>query len=297
MKTVRKFDYDKFDGLLNADSAQPHIHIVDMPFRIASIWQDYGCEIGVWEKDSQVMAWAIFQPAWWNLDFAIHPVVRGSGLEQEIFAWGKDQMREYAHRTGEEFWGSVEIFEDAPHVNQTIPNLEAVGFAPFDWSTLRFELDLSQDVSNNSPLPAGFTIRPLRGESEVPAYVDLHRAAFGSEKMTIAWRTRTLQQAAYRPEIDLIIENDQRLPVGFCVCWMRADVGQIEPLGIHPDFQGLGLGQALELAAYQTLKHFGSRLIKVDHVSLNDHAISLSRKTGFRQKNNALRYYVEVKCT
>jgi len=295
MRTTKIYAFEKFDGLLNADPEQPHIHIVDMPFRIASLWQDYGCEIGVWEKDKRVLAWAVFQPAWWNLDFVIHPSLRGSGLEQEIFTWGKDQMWKYACLTREEFWGSVEIFEDTPNISQTIQNLEAVGFTPFDWSTIRFELELSREMPP-AQLPKGYTIRPLRGERDVQDYVNLHRAAFGSEKMTVAWRKRTLQQPAYRAEIDLVVANDENIPIGFCVGWLRGAVGQIEPMGIHPAYQGRGLGQALELSAYQTLRNCGAGLIKVDHVSLNETAIALSRKTGFQQRHNALRYYVDVKC-
>lgn len=296
MRTTKTYDYQNFSGLLDADEQHPHIHSVDMPYRISSTWQDYDGEIGVWEEDGRVVAWAVFQPAWWNLDFVVHPALRGSTLEQEIFAWGNEQMLNYACRTGEEFWGSVEVFEDTPNAAQTIRNLEAVGFVAFDWSILRFEAELGGDPPAFQ-LPPGYAIRPLRGESEVSVYVDLHRAAFGSEKMTVAWRKRTLQQPGYDSELDLVVENDDGTPVGFCVCWLKDGVGQIEPLGVHPDYQGMGLGTALEFAAYQTLKQHGARVIAVDHVSLNENAIALSRKTGFQQRNNALRYYVDVKPT
>jgi ribosomal protein S18 acetylase RimI-like enzyme len=294
MKTAEIYDCEKLNSLLDADPNYPHIHIVDMPYRIASVWQDHDCEIGIWEQAGRVSAWALFQPAWWNLDYAVHPAIRGSELEQEIFAWGQDQMHKYAWRTEEEFWGSVEIFEDSPNAGATIKNLEAVGFTPFEWSIFRFELDLTQKLAPVQ-LPKGYKVRPLQGESEVQAYVAIHQAAFDSARMTSAWRQRILQQPAYRPEMDLIVENDANVPVGFCICWLQGDVGQIEPLGVHPDYQGLGLGKALELSAYQTLKNHGARLIKVDHASYNENAIALSLKTGFRKRNNALRYFVDVK--
>jgi ribosomal protein S18 acetylase RimI-like enzyme len=295
MRITKRCDFEKLEDLLNADPEHPHIHIVDMPYRIASIWQDHGCEIGIWERAGKVVAWAIFQPAWWNLDFVVHPAMRGSELEQEIFLWGKDQMLKYSRRTGEEFWGSVEIFEDRPDAARTIRNLEMIGFTPFDWSIYRLELDATKKLPPTQ-IPGGYKVRPLRGESEIQAYVNLHRAAFGSERMTTAWRKRIMQQPAYKSEIDLVIENSDNVPVGFCVCWLREDEGQIEPLGIHPDYQGIGLGKALELCAYRTLKNHGARKIKVDHASSNENAIALSQKTGFCQRNNALRYYIDVKC-
>lgn len=293
MKTVKSCDYEAVNDLLSADAEHPHIHIVDMPYRMTSIWQDYDCQMGIWEKASDVLAWAVFQPAWWNLDFVVHPALRGSAIEQEIFGWGKEQMLAYAKRTGEEFWGSVEFFEDSPNAAQTIKNLEAVGFAPFDWSIVRFELGLLQELPE-AQLPAGYSIRPLHGMREVQAYVDLHRAAFGSERMTVAWRKRILEHPAYRSEFDLIVENREKVPVGFCVCWRRENAGQIEPLGVHPDYQGMGLGKALEISAYQLLKRHGATLIKVDHASFNENAIAVSVRTGFRQKHNALRYFVDV---
>ena len=188
MRTTKTYDYGKLNSLLNADPQHPHIHIVDMPYRIASIWQDHGCEVGVWEENDQVVAWAIFHPGWFNLDYVIHPEFRGSQLEREIFSWGQAQMQQYSGRTGYEFWGSVEIFEDVPNASETIKNLEGLGFNPFDWSIYRFELELAEELARVQ-LPNGFNIRPLHGEAEVQAYVDLHRAAFGSQVMTTAWPT------------------------------------------------------------------------------------------------------------
>lgn len=294
MKTVKRYDYKQLDALLNSDPDHPHIHLVDMPYRMTSTWQDHGGELGIWERANQVVAWAVFQPAWWNLDFAVHSSLQGTELEQEIFLWGKEQMATYSKQTGEDFWGSVELFEATPTTPQTIKNLEAVGFAPFDWAMIRFELDLFQELAQVQ-LPAGYKIRPLRGMSEMESYVQLHQTAFGSKRMTTEWRTRTLQHPAYRSDLDLIVENDEKVPVGFCICWQREAMAHIEPLAVHPDYQGMGLAKALEIFACQTCKSHGIRSIKVDHASFNENAIALSLKTGFRQSNRALRYYIEVK--
>jgi GNAT superfamily N-acetyltransferase len=265
-----------------------------MPYRLTSTWQDQGCELGIWEKDDQLLAWAVFQPAWWNLDYALHPSAQGSALEAELLAWGQDQMKRYARRAGEQFYGSVEFFEDAPQAGQRVNYLERLGFQKFDWSIIRFAIDLQQDLPQPQ-LPAGFTIRPLRGRGEVGAYVSLHRAAFGSEKMTTAWRMRTLDHPAYRPEIDLVVVGPEDQPVGFCIGWLWQDIGQIEPLGVHPAYQGKGLGRALELTALHTLRQHGARWGYVDHVSLNEKAIALSLQTGFKPLNNALRYFIDLK--
>jgi ribosomal protein S18 acetylase RimI-like enzyme len=279
--------------LLNMDTDFPPIHLIDMPFRQTSTWQDHDCEMGIWQKGDEILAWAVFLPPWWNLDFAIHSAERGSDLENEVFAWGKEQMLAYAQRTGESFWGSVEFFEDTPNAARTVENLGTLGFQKFKWSTLRFEIALDQEMPR-AQLPDGFQIRPLAGIGEMDEYVSLHRAAFGSDRMTPAWRMRTLAHPAYRPEIDQVILSPEGKLVGFCICWIWHDLGQIEPLGVHPDYQGLGLGGALELSALERLQNQGVRWVYLDHVSLNEKAIALSLKTGFRQINNALRYYIDT---
>jgi len=288
-----KPDYRLLQTLLSTDSDHPHIHLVDMPYRLSSTWQENGCELGIWEKRDELLAWAVFQPPWWNLDFVIHPSQAGLSLEKEIFEWGKEQMMAYAKRSGEDFYGSVEIFEDAPGVEQTIENLLSLGFEKFDWSILRFEKNLQKETQQPQ-LPEGYSIRPLRGKAEVEAYVELHRAAFGSEKMTTAWRMRVLEHPYYRPEIDLVVESPKKKLVGFCVCWQWQGVGQIEPLGVHPEYQGKGLGKALELSAHLALRNSEVQRIFVDHASENTEAIALSLKTGFRPINNAARYFVEI---
>jgi ribosomal protein S18 acetylase RimI-like enzyme len=57
---------------------------------------------------------------------------------------------------------------------------------------------------------------------------------------------------------------------------------------------GRGLGKALELTAAHILRDNGLHTLHVDHGSLNEQAIGLSKRTGFKQFRNALRYYVEV---
>jgi ribosomal protein S18 acetylase RimI-like enzyme len=291
--TTNNLNSFRFQESLNADLQHPHIHLADMPFRVTSTWQDRDCEFGVWEKENQILAWAVFQPPWRNLDYAISPSERGSNLEKEVFAWGKGQMTAYSKRTGEDYYGAIEFFENTPNVEQTVEHLEALGFKKHAESTFRFEIDLHQEFPQHQ-LPNGYIVCPSRGKTEVDDYVNLIQAVFGSDWMTKEWRMRTLEHPAYRPDIDLVIANSENIPVGFCLCWLWQDIGQIEPLGVHPDYQGKGLGKALELAAFEALQNQGARFMYVDHGSLNEKAIALSITTGFRQRNNALRYYVNT---
>ena len=280
-------------ALLVQEPGNWHIHALDMPYRLSSTWQDHGGEIGLWERDGELLAWALFLPPWWNVDYALHESVRGTALEAEIFAWGKAQMNAYATRSGEDFWGSFEFFADAPGAEQTRHALEAQGFQPFTWSTLRLTLDLRQELAPPE-LPAGFQVRPLAGAAEAAAYVQLHRDVFNSDRMTLAWRLRTLAQAAYRPDLDLLLVDPAGTLAGFCVCWVSGADAHIEPLGIHPDFQGQGLGKALERTAAHRLRDQGITTLHIDHASFNETALAVSQQSGFKLSRTALRYYVEI---
>ena len=78
--------------------------------------------------------------------------------------------------------------------------------------------------------------------NEIAAYVNLHQAVFESKNMTVAWRERTLQRPKYIPDLDLVIAAPDGRLAAFCVCWLHKDLngnisGQIEPLGVHSDFE------------------------------------------------------------
>jgi ribosomal protein S18 acetylase RimI-like enzyme len=301
--TTHQPNFVRYQELFTIDPTYPHVHLVDMPFRLTSPWQDQGCELGVWKQDTTMVAWAVFQPPWRNIDYAIVPSERGSSLEQELLAWGKEQMKHYSLRTGKHFYGSVELYEDTPHLERTEASLHALGFDTLDASTLRlekldasilrFEIDLQQAFPEYQ-LPEGYIIRPLRGKAEAQESVHLMNAVFGSNWMTNTWRLRTFEHPAYRPAIDLVVTNPDNHLVGFCSCWLWHHLGQIEPLGVHPDYQRMGLGRALELAAMGVVWNQGARLLYVDHGSSNEKARALSRKAGFRQINNALKYYIHT---
>jgi mycothiol synthase len=192
----------------------------------------------------------------------------------------------------------VNVFEEQ---QQRCEELEAAGFASQaevgDNSWFQLMLERSADIpAPEADVPAGFSIRSLRGPSEVEEYVALHRAAFQSESMTAAWRLRTLQQPAYRPELDLVaVAPDGRL-AGFCVCWFDLfgpsgrPSGQIEPLGVHPDFQGQGLARAILAEGINRLQQLGAERVLVETDNYRPAAIALYESVGFRIAHKVLVY-------
>ncbi len=168
------------------------------------------------------------------------------------------------------------------------------GFELDDWTMRRLCLPLDHPLDTFNP-PPGFTIRSLRGSSEVPAYVALHRAAFGTLNMTEDWRARTLEHPAHQRALDLVAEDEMGQLAGFCIGWMSeingVKTGQIEPLGVLPDFQARGLGRALLLETLRRMRELGAVNILIDAESYNPGSQHLYESVGFRDLYHTIKYF------
>jgi ribosomal protein S18 acetylase RimI-like enzyme len=114
-------------------------------------------------------------------------------------------------------------------------------------------------------LPAGFTIRHVAGEHEVENLVELHRAAFGTENMTVAYRLAMMRVPDYDPSLDLIAVAPDGRMASFCVGTIPAQEnalnghkdGWLDPIGTRPEFQRRGLARALLLTGLNLLNQRG----------------------------------------
>lgn len=244
-------------------------HVVDLPWRLSSPAINEGRDATCWEDaDGQVVGFAAWQQYWAALDFFILPDLPGperQAVETDLFAWADARFRERDEERGRTLPYGVEFRDDDYERRRLV---EAHGFLLDEED--RYVL-LRHPLAALAPVPAlpdGFTLRPLAGEQEAAAYADLHRAAFESISMTTAWRERTLRTPQYRPELDLVIGARDGSLAGFCVGWYEPSrgVAQVEPIGVHPRFQQLGLGRILLLEMLCRFKAHGasSAIIQTD---------------------------------
>jgi len=112
---------------------------------------------------------------------------------------------------------------------------------------------------------AGFVIRPIAGEHEVEKLVALHRAAFGTENMTVAYRLAMMRVLEYESSLDLVAVAADGELAAFCMAYIptaenllsgRKD-GWLDPIGTRHTFQRRGLAKALMLTALHRLKQRG----------------------------------------
>jgi ribosomal protein S18 acetylase RimI-like enzyme len=265
-----------------------HLHVTDLPYRFSSWAFDEPDNARLWvDADGELLAWAVMQTPFWTIDYAIRPGAE-SELHPRVLAWADSRARAVLDTaSGRPAW-FVNVFAGQA---ARIRDLEAAGFAcqsdvgEDSWSKVFMRRESSEPAPGVS-LPAGFAIRPLAGEGEVEAYVDLHRAVFESRNMTAAWRTRTLRRPEHVPDLDLVaLAPDGRL-AAFCVGWLDRDaddvVGQVEPLGVRVDFRRLGVGRAILSECLRRMRQLGARRVFVETDNDRNAVLDLYESAGFR---------------
>lgn len=255
-----------FRGMADVARIQPLVaamplstrHVVDLPWRLSTPLMQEGRDAVLWEDaQGQVVGFAAWQYYWAALDFFILPGPTAQQVEQDLFTWGEERFRELDAERGRPLPYWVE-FRDDDLARRELA--EAHGFLLDEGEHYVALEHTLTDLPPVPTLPEGFTLRPLVGEQEVAAYAKLHQAAFESTSMTPEWRARTLQMPQYRPELDIVVSAPGGELAGFCVGWLAPGrgVAQIEPLGVHPRYQHLGLGRVLLLEMLHRFRAHGA---------------------------------------
>jgi len=262
-----------------------HLRVIDLPWRLSSWALDNPANVALWvDGTDQLMAWAVLQAPFWTIDYTIHPGAP-AGLHAQLLTWADARARAVLDTPDSRPAWFVTVFPDQA---ARIRDLEAAGFAcqadvgEDSWS--KVFMCRARAPIEEQPLPAGFTIRPLAGDAEVEAYVELQREVFESRNMTVAWRARTLSRPEYVPELDLVaVAPDGRL-AGFCIGWLdpNAPRGQIEPLGVRAEYRQFGLGRALLFECLRRLQAHGAQDIYVETDNYRNAALELYESAGFR---------------
>jgi mycothiol synthase len=278
-----------------------NLHVTDLPYHTCT-WalDDPGHTRLWWDETGRLLAWVILQIPFDALDFACHPEVEAA-LLPEMLAWADEYSR--AHHeiiplgTPEDqpCW-FVNVFADQA---ERICTLEAAGFAcqadvgEYSWTKVFMQRPADLPVKEYR-IPPGFVVRPLAGESEVEAYVQLHRAIFGTKNMTADWKRRLLQHPDYTPDLDLIVATPDGRLAAFCVCWLDRHgpelIGQIEPLGCHRDFRHFALGRVALAEGLRRMQAHGAKKLFVEANNWRNTAFRLYESMGFKVVRDVLVY-------
>jgi ribosomal protein S18 acetylase RimI-like enzyme len=281
---------------LAAASPDRNLHVVDLPYRLCSWALDDPDNVALWVDGRGLLAgWAVLQAPFWTVDLALRPSAE-TDLFPRILDWMAARTRAAVGTPhGHPTW-YVHVFGDQA---SRLRRLDQAGFAcqsdvgENSWSRVLLE---RRKPLPRTPSHSGFNVRPLRGAAEVQAYVELHRATFGSKNMTAEWRTRTVTAPHHVEDSDLVaVDADGRF-AGFCIGWLcRGDtpVGQIEPLGIASAYRERGLGAALLSECVRRLAAHGARTVLVETDTYRTPALGLYESLGFEALRDVLVYRKE----
>jgi mycothiol synthase len=163
--------------------------------------------------------------------------------------------------------------------------LKRRGYTPLDWSEYQRFMPLD-NLSPASPLPPGYTIRPLAGEDELPARSWLSWKAFHEnepDERYGGWEWyRNVQRAPlYRRDLDLVAVAPTGELAAFATLWFdpHTHTAAFEPVGTHPAFRRLGLGRALLQEGLRCTAALGATQAAVS--SYSESAGALYASVGF----------------
>ena len=247
----------------------------------------------LWEDPQRQLVGFVYVSRYQNLVDVFDERVFTPELEAEMMAWAVTAVRQRNQRRGE-----VQTL-DASSLDRDLRRLEMLaryGFERQSETSLLMACPLTQPAAEPLLLP-GFTIRPMGGEAELEAYVALHRAAFGTGNMTVAYRQTIMRAPDYLPELDLVAVAPNDELAAFCVCQIFPDdspragsqkEGWTDPIGTHPAYQRLGLAKALMLAGMRLLQSRGIDTALLGTSSENVPMQRLAESVGFHKVSNTL---------
>lgn len=136
-------------------------------------------------------------------------------------------------------------------------------------------------------LPDGFTIRTVAGIEDAEKLAEVHAGAFGSE-WTPEEYAKVMQSPGYDPSREFVVVSPEGRYAAFAVTWydMLNKTGYFEPVGTHPQFQRLGLAQAVMNHAMKIMRSMGLDEALVVHESPEEDPApaALYKRLGFEER-------------
>lgn len=230
--------------------------------------------------DGRLTAFAFVNTTYRNLYFEMDD--DNEAIGRQIVNWGLACLQEAGYKP------PLTLDTSCRDDDGRLALLRRHGFVPQPMRTLRMARSLAEPIASPN-LPPGFRIRPLAGEAEVEARGALHRAAFGTENMTVEAYLADMRAPEYDPALDLVVVSENGRLAAFCTCSINAEENSItgrrdgytDPVGTHPDFQRQGLAQALLLAGMQSLKERGMETAVLGTSSQNNAMQKTAISVGF----------------
>ncbi|MFI6096595.1 GNAT family N-acetyltransferase [Lentzea sp. NPDC051213] len=220
-------------------SQRSNWHIGDLAWqRYEHVGREHEWQFEVWERDGEVAAWA-----WAQQDSDLFLLVDPAhpDLADEVLKRFPDRQ--------------VMILDAEQHL---IAALERQGYAPKDgWHQIFMTHDL-RDLPD-PVVPEGFTVRSIT-EADLAQRVEVHQKVWHPSRVTEESYRNVMAAWPYRPDLDWVVEAPDGRFAAYCLMWPDEQnrVGELEPVGTHPDFRRMGLARAACFGAMRALRELGA---------------------------------------
>ncbi len=242
--------------------------------RDAAVWED---------EQGEIIGFAMLskrrvESTTYGLERVIHPAKNRAETTNAILDWSNERLTEIAREQQTTQTVGVVPFEQ--DTQQDITLLENRGLALVQTGYNVYMGCGLENPVEAAVLPIGFEIEPL-GVSEVAEY----QALYGFAAVLLEHQKELIHHPQYQ---HLVIKNPEGKMVAYLECsisreeWLRSrkQIGWIDYVETHPDYQGKGLGLALMRTGLQHLKAHGAAQALLVTTSDNAAAQHLYRKAG-----------------
>jgi GNAT superfamily N-acetyltransferase len=234
----------------------------------------------LWERDGDVVAWAwLAEPD--RLSVAVDPA--HVELFDAVLAWASSVA---GVRVCVTVLSTEHLLTEA---------LVRMGYAPDEAGHFFVAHHRTLDDIPLIPLlPAGFRVRPVRGDEEVSARAALHREVWASTDLTEdVCRTMT-RQWPYSFDFDWVAEAPDGRLVSYVLGWYDDvnRVGEFEPVGTLAAFRRFGLSRAVGIAVLHAFRASGGTQAMVYARGDDDYPVARQVYTalGFRPRGRTVTY-------
>ena len=239
-----------------------------------------GAHLRLWTDDQRAVAWTWHEPP----ELEWHVWTGDESCDADVFAAVLDAA------LGEARDGELGVFA-SDHDAPVLALLHERGFTPAGRQLTQWQHRAGDRVAP-AALPDGYRMRGLRGPQEFEARVALHRAAFPTSRLTTTKYERLLTVPHYRLDDDLVVEAPDGSLAAYALTWWDEEgrVGELEPVGTHPDHQRRGLSRAVVAAAVERLYGRGATVVQVYSDVAEAPAEALYASVGFQRHATHRRY-------
>ncbi len=244
--------------------------------------------------DACVTVYPVGSEASWMLDWVVDPGKREAVELEGIAQSGLDRIqhlategtRGAAAKCGVETRG---LREDG----EVTAGLGRAGFrAVRTFVIMACELDIAPTAfGSRGRVPEGISLRTYR-LGDAPAWIAAFNASFsdhwgGFSYSDESW-ARHATSPRFREEISIVAEAGGMF-AGICHCAPSLNPGErglahLHILGVRPEFRRRGLGACLMVEAMGRLQENGFDRVELDMDSLNNRALPLYERLGFREQ-------------